>query len=414
MKLSQLFTKALKEAPSDETAVNARLLIRAGFVSKVSAGVYEFLPLGLRVLNKINKIIREEIDAIGGQELLMSVFQDKETWEASGRWKEAKEVMYQFKDGSGKEYGLGFTHEEPITLTARKFIQSYKDLPKAVYQIQTKFRNEARAKSGLLRGREFLMKDLYSFHADEKELDEYYEKAAAAYEKIFERVGVKAIRTFASGGLFSKYSDEFQVLADVGEDTIYVNEKEGRAVNKEVYNEETLKDLGWEEGKLLEKQAIEVGNIFKLGTKFSEPLKLFYSDENGAKKPVIMASYGIGPSRLVATVVEVSHDEKGIIWPESVAPFKAIIVEINPDSEEKIRKAAEKIYEDLQKKGIEVLYDDRKDKSPGEKFSDADLFGIPWRIVVSEKTEKTGKAEIKKRNEKEAKMINKEELFAWE
>jgi len=403
MKFSQLFTKTIKEAPADETAVNAKFLIRGGFVTKVMSGVYEYMPLGLRVLNKINTIIRHEINAVGGQELQMSVFQNKETWSTTGRWDSAKEVMYQFKDDAGKEYGLGFTHEEPLAAAARHFISSYKDLPKAVYQIQTKFRNEARAKSGLLRGREFVMKDLYSFHASQEDLDVYYEKVAAAYARIFERVGVQAIRTFASGGLFSKYSDEFQVMTDIGEDVIYVNEKENRAVNKEVYTDEVLADLRWDKSSLVEKPAVEVGNIFKLGTKFSEPLGLKFTDEKGDSQAVIMASYGIGPGRLMGTAVEVSHDEKGIIWPASIAPFTAQLISLGKNAE------AQAVYDALTNAGIEVLYDDREDKSAGEKFADADLIGCPWRLVVSGKT--GDKIELRKRTEKETELVDLSELL---
>lgn len=404
MKFSQSFTRTLKEAPADETAVNAQLLIRGGFISKVMAGVYEYMPFGWRVLEKINNIIREEMNSVGGQELYMSVFQNKETWQATGRWESAKEVMYQFKDSNGKEYGLSFTHEEPLTAVARRFINSYKDLPKAVYQIQTKFRNEARAKSGLLRGREFLMKDLYSFHTTQEDLDSYYEKVADAYTRIFERVGVKAIRTFASGGLFSKFSDEFQVVAEIGEDVIYVNEKENRAVNKEINTDEVLQGLGWDKKSLVEKPAIEVGNIFKLGTKFSEPLGLTYTDAEGVSRPVVMASYGIGPGRVMGTVVEVSHDGQGMIWPEAIAPFKVHLISLNKNTE------AEEIYNNLQSSSIEVIYDDREDKSAGEKFADADLIGCPWRLVVSGRME-ADEVEIKKRSEKESRIIKISELL---
>lgn len=399
MKLSQLFTRTTREAPAEETAINAVYLTRGGFVTKVMAGVYEYMPLGLRVLNKVNNIIREEMDAVGGQEIFMSVFQNKETWDATGRWESAKEVMYQFKDNGGKEYGLGFTHEEPLTVAARRFISSYKDLPKAVYQIQTKFRNEPRAKSGLLRGREFLMKDLYSFHATQEDLDEYYEKVAQAYVNIFERVGVKAVRTFASGGLFSKFSDEFQAVAEIGEDVIYVNEKENRAVNKEVHTDEVLSELGWKKDDLTEKPAIEVGNIFKLGTRFSEALGLTYTDKDGSRKPVIMASYGIGPGRLMATAVEVSHDDKGIIWPENIAPFKVHLVDLVYDGR------AKKLYNELLGSGVEVLFDDRTEASAGEKFADADLLGCPIRLTIGSKTPE-GKIEIKNRKESESRLID--------
>lgn len=405
MKFSELFTKTLREVPSEETAINAQLLIRAGFISKVMAGVYEYLPLGLRVLNKINAIIREEMNAIGGQELSMSVFQNKETWSATGRWQEAKDVMYQFKDDSSREYGLGFTHEEPLTAAAKHFISSYKDLPKAVYQIQTKFRNEPRAKSGLLRGREFLMKDLYSFHATQEDLDAYYPKVSQAYVNIFQRVGVKAIHTYASGGLFSKFSDEFQTIADIGEDVIYINEKENKAINKEIYTDEVLKDLGWKKEELVEKHAIEVGNTFKLGTRFSEPLGLSYTSEKGKKHPVVMASYGIGPSRLLATVVEVSNDDKGIIWPESIAPFRVHLIDLSG-----AEKETDELYAELTKNNIEVLFDDRDDKTAGEKFADADLVGCPIRLVVSKKTIEKESVEIKHRNEKDSKLVSLAEV----
>ncbi|MEK7125241.1 MAG: aminoacyl--tRNA ligase-related protein [Patescibacteria group bacterium] len=404
MKLSQLFTKTLRDAPTDETAINAQLLLRGGFISKVMAGVYEYLPLGFRVLDKIQRIIREEMNATGAQELFLSVFQNKETWQATGRWESAKEVMYRFQDDSGRAYGLGFTHEEPLTSTAKHFIGSYKDLPRAVYQIQTKFRNEPRAKSGLLRGREFLMKDLYSFHTDQEDLDGYYEKVAAAYLRIFDRAGVKAIRTLASGGLFSKFSDEFQVLAPVGEDTIYVNEKENRAVNQEVHTEEFLKDLGWNRSDLKEQRAIEVGNIFKLGTRFSEALGLLYTDKDGNKQPVVMASYGIGPGRLMATIVETSHDENGIVWPESIAPFRVHLIAL-PGGEEK----ADELYKQL---GDEVLYDDRTDKTAGEKFADADLLGCPIRIVVSKKTLSQDSVEMKMRSADEEKLVKISDIQA--
>jgi len=381
-------------------AVNAKLLIRGGFISKVMAGVYEYLPLGWRVLDKINTIIREEMNAVGGQELYMSVFQNKDTWAATGRWESAKEVMYQFKDATGKDLGLGFTHEEPLTSAARHFISSYKDLPKSVYQIQTKFRREERAKSGLLRGREFLMKDLYSFHSTQEDLDEYYEKVAQAYHNIFTRAGVKAIRTHASGGLFSKYSDEFQVLADVGEDIVHFCEKCGFAINQEIYDQEGDGKCSKCDGKLTERKSIEVGNIFKLGTKFSEPLGLLFTAEDGTKKPVIMASYGIGPGRLMATAVEVSNDNRGIIWPENIAPFKVHLVLLDG-----LNKEADQVYADLTKNHVEVLYDDREDKSAGEKFADADLIGCPVRLVVSKKTLDKESIELKYRNQKDLKMV---------
>ncbi|HEX9503203.1 MAG TPA: aminoacyl--tRNA ligase-related protein [Patescibacteria group bacterium] len=405
MKQSELFTKTLREAPKDEQAVNAQFLNRAGFVHKVMAGVYEYLPLGYSVLQKINQIIREEMNAIGGQELHMSILQNKETWAATGRWTSAADVMYQFEDASGKQMGLGWTHEEPLTVIAKHYISSYKDLPKAVYQIQTKFRNEPRAKSGVLRGREFLMKDLYSFHASQEDLDRFYEKAAVAYANVFKRVGLDARRTLASGGLFSKFSDEFQVLSESGEDTIFYCEACDYTANKEVAGELNLADKCPKcSGKLTQGRAIEVGNIFKLGTKFSEALGLSFTDKDGSKKPVIMASYGIGPSRLLGTIVETSHDEKGIIWPKSVSPFDLHLINIAGDE-----KAADKLYETLQSVGFSVLYDQR-DARAGEKFADADLIGIPKRILVSDKTLKDDSVEIKDRNTDKTSIVKVKDL----
>jgi len=401
MRLSQLFTKTTKEVPADEEAINAKLLIRGGFISKVMAGVYNYLPLGFRVLNKINGIIREEMNATGAEELHMSVLQNKETWEQTGRWDSAKDVMYQFEDASGKKVGLGWTHEEPLTAVAKHFISSYRDLPKKVYQIQTKFRNEPRARSGLLRGREFLMKDLYSFHTDENDLNEYYERVAQAYANIFHRAGVKARRTLASGGLFSKFSDEFQVLSEVGEDLVYYCVDCEYTANKDVAQELNLKGKCPKCGGLIkEDKGIEVGNIFKLGTRFSEAFDLRFTDAEGSKKPVIMASYGIGPGRLLATVVETYHDDNGIIWPESIAPFKVYLVSLDG-----AKKEGDEVYEKILHNGTEVLYDDRDDKTAGEKFADADLIGCPIRLVVSRKTLQKNSVEVKRRGDEKAKLV---------
>ncbi len=409
---SELFTKVERNAPKDEVALSAKLLSRAGFVSKVMAGVYEYMPLGLRVLNKINAVIRDEMDKTGAQELFMSVLQNKETWAKSGRWETAKGVMYQFKDASDKEIGLGWTHEEPLTAVAKRYINSYKDLPRAVYQIQTKFRNEPRAKSGLLRSREFLMKDLYSFHASEECLDKYYERVAVAYQNIFKRVGLNSLRTVASGGLFSKYSDEFQVLAEAGEDTVFYCGNCSYAANRDVAEELDLKKNCPKCGGVIkEGKSIEVGNIFKLGTKFSEAFGLVYKNEDGTEKPVIMASYGIGPGRVLATIVEIHHDNGGIIWPETVAPFAVHLLELGGTSGlPRVESMGKEVYDALQKGGVDVLYDAR-DISAGEKFAEADLIGIPWRAVVSEKT--GGKIELKARNKKETKLVSATELVEF-
>lgn len=410
MRQSQLFTKTLKNAPKDEVSVNARLLTRAGFIKKLGAGVYSFLPLGLLVLKKIENIIREEMNAIGGQELLMPALHPKEIWEEAGRWQTA-DYLYKFADRQGKYFALGATHEEVITDIARKYISSYKDLPLVLYQIQVKFRDELRAKSGLLRTKEFLMKDLYSFHAAEEDRQRYYEIVKKAYLKIFKRCGLEAIVTEASGGIFSKeYSHEFQVLADSGEDIIYFCPGGDFSQNKEL----TGPGAGGKCpvcGKVLkEASAIEVGNIFTLGTKYSEPMKAEFLDEKGRKKPVVMSCYGIGPSRVMGAIVEVSHDAKGIIWPKEAAPFDVHLVRLDGGGSREIKDTADKIYQDLQKKGVEVLYDEREDKSAGEKFNDADLIGIPLRLVISEKTLQKDCIEIKRRDDQKIKLIKIQDL----
>jgi prolyl-tRNA synthetase len=399
MKQSQLFTKTQKNAPKDEASVNAQLLIRGGFVGKLMAGVYTILPLGWRVMKKIEQIIREEMNAIGGEELYMPSLHPKENWMRTGRW-ETMDDLYKVKDKSEREFALGSTHEEIISPLVKKFINSYKDLPFAAYQFQNKFRMELRAKSGLLRGREFIMKDLYSFHISQEDLDEYYEKAKQAYKNVFDRAGIgdKTFLTFASGGSFSKYSHEFQTLTSAGEDVIYICEKCGLAVNREI-KAETPVCPDCRGGKFREEKSVETGNIFKLGTKYSAPFDLTVANEKGEKTPVIMGCYGIGLQRLAGTIVEIHRDEKGIIWPESVAPFQAHLVSLGKNEE------AEKIYDDLQKNGVEVLFDDRDDVSAGAKFADADLIGIPRRIVVSEKSLAAGGAEMKKRSEKKAEIV---------
>jgi len=404
MQMTQLFTKTRKEAPADEVAKNAQLLIRAGFIHKEMAGVYSFLPLGLRVLNNINAIIREELTKLGATELQMTALQNPEIWKKTDRWEQ--DVWFKTALTAGGEAGLGWTQEEAITHIASQYVSSYRDLPFSAFQIQTKFRNEERAKSGIMRGREFLMKDLYSFHADQADLDRFYNIATETYKTIFARLGLGAATypTFASGGAFSKYSHEFQTVSPAGEDTIYVSEEKKIAINKEVLTDEVLSDLGLNKEDLSEKKAIEVGNIFKLGTRFSEPLGLSYTDEKGEKKPVVMGCYGIGPSRLMGTIVEVLSDEKGIVWPESVAPFRVHLISLGKD------EGAGAVYEDLKKAGIDTLYDDR-DVGAGEKFADADLIGIPTRIVVSEKSLAAGGVEVKKRTEKDSTIVSQSDIL---
>ncbi len=399
MRQSHLFTKTKKEDPKDEVSKNAKLLLRGGFVHKEMAGVYAFLPLGLRVFKKIEQVIREEMNAIGGQEVVLTALQEKELWEKTDRWSdEVVDNWFKTKLKNETELGLGFTHEEPLTRLMKEHIASYRDLPKSVYQFQTKFRNEARAKSGIMRMREFVMKDLYSFSKNETEHMAFYEKAKQAYLNIYDRVGLGALTyvTFASGGVFSKYSHEFQTLTEAGEDIIYVSDEKKIAINKEVYNDEVLENLGLSKDELVEKKAVEVGNIFTLGTRFSDALDLQYVDEAGNKQSVFMGSYGIGPGRLMGTIVECLSDEKGIVWPEAVAPFKIHLLSLG-DSDA-VKQESEDLYNDLSGSGVEVLFDDRS-ASAGEKFADADLIGIPYRIVVSEKSLMKGGVEMKKRSD---------------
>lgn len=413
MRQSKLFTKTKKEAPADEVSKNAELLIRGGFIHKEMSGVYSYLPLGLRVLEKITHVVREEMNEIDGQELHMPALQDKTLWEKTDRWDDAKvDNWFKTKINAGGETGLGITHEEPLTALMTEYVQSYKDLPFSVYQFQTKFRNEMRAKSGIMRGREFLMKDLYSFSKNKEEHDLYYEKAKTAYKKIYARFGVGHLTymTFASGGIFAPFSHEFQTLSPAGEDTIYVDESKGIAINKEVLTDEVCATLGVERKNLTEQRAIEVGNIFTLGIKFSEPLGLSYRDEKDESTPVFMGSYGIGVSRLMGTIVEVLSDDKGIIWPEAIAPFRIHIVALGDT--ENVRTEASALYKELSEAGHEVLFDDRTELSAGEKFADADLLGIPYRVVVSERSLKDNGFEVKKRTEEKGKVVSKKELTA--
>jgi len=412
MKQSQLFTKTKKESPADEVALNAELLIKGGFINKEMAGVYSYLPLGLRVLNKIINIIREEMNTIGGQEVTMTALQERATWEPTDQWSDDKvDVWFKTKLKNDTEIGLAVTHEAAMTKMLKDFVQSYRDLPFYVYQFQTKFRNETRAKSGIMRTREFIMKDLYSFSKDEAEHNEFYEKSKEAYKNIFKRVGIGHLTylTFASGGMFSKFSHEFQTISGAGEDTIYVDENKGIAINKEVYNDEVIESLGLSKETLVENRAVEVGNIFTLGTRFSDALSLKYQTENGESKSVFMGSYGIGPGRLMGTVVEVLSDDKGIIWPESIAPFKVHLLVLGED--ENVYKEADTLYADLNNKGVEVLFDDRHNINAGEKFADADLIGIPYRIVVSKRSLSDGGYELKKRSEDNGKIVDREKLF---
>ncbi|MDP2864126.1 MAG: aminoacyl--tRNA ligase-related protein [bacterium] len=416
MKQSQLFTKITKDTPKDEKSINSQLLIKAGFIDKLMAGGYSYLPLGFKVLKKIENIIREEMNKILGQEVLLPALHPKKNWEITNRWKYKE--MFKLKSRGGKDYSLGWTHEEIITPLVKKFVKSYKDLPVFVFQIQDKFRDELRVKSGLLRAVEFIMKDLYSFHRDGKDLDEYYEKVKKAYFQIFKRCGLEkyTFLTLASGSAFSKYSHEFQTVTPFGEDEIYFCQKCKIAVNSEIIKKEKYQCPNCKSKKLEIEKAIEVGNIFKLKDKFSRAFNFNFRDENGKEKPVLMGCYGIGLGRLMGAIVEIYHDEKGIIWPSQIAPFNCHLLVLGSSKkkfERQIEKVSEKLYQDLQKAGPEVLYDDRKDKSAGEKFAEADLIGIPIRIVVSERTLEKDCVELKRRKEEKTKLIKLNQIINY-
>lgn len=402
--MTQTFIKTLRSAPKDEVAQNGALLTRAGYVHKELAGVYDYLPLGLRVLEKIKGIIREELNKIGGQEVMMSALQNPELWEKTGRFSDQQvDIWFKTEITGGGIAGLAPTHEEPVTNLMKTYISSYKDLPLAVYQFQTKFRNEKRAKSGILRGREFLMKDMYSFHTSEEDLNRYYAEVEKAYTRIYERLGLTdTYECFASGGIFSKYSHEYQTFLPVGEDTVYYNSDKSVVLNKEVYNDEVMSDLGVKAEDLRETTAAEVGNIFKLKFKYSEPLGLKYIDENNEQKTVYMGCYGIGVSRVMGVIAEKFADAKGLVWPEAVAPFKVYLVGIG----EKGTQKAEEFYMGNED---QILFDDR-DARPGEKFADAELMGIPYRVVISDRTLDENVAEVVNRATGEVQKIALDKL----
>jgi len=391
---SRFPSKCLKEAPKEEVSINSQWLIRGGFVNRLMGGVYSFLPLGLRVLQRIENIVREEMNGVDSSEILMPALHPKQIWEVTGRWDKMTDIIYQVQDGD-KTYGLGATHEEIVTPLLGNFIQSYKDLPISVFQIQTKYRNEPRAKSGVLRGREFRMKDMYSFHIEQADLDAYYERAIQAYHNVFRRCGIgeQTFLTYASGGVFSKYSHEFQAVTPNGEDTIYLDRKKKIAVNDEVINDPQVQaELGITKETSETVRAIEVGNIFKLGTKFTEPFEVKATDAEGKAREVQMGCYGIGTSRIMGAVVEICHDDNGIIWPKGIAPFDAHIIVIG--KEDNLVDVAMGIAKQLNDAGEEVLVDDRK-MSPGQKFAESDIIGIPYRIIVSPKLQEKGNVEIK-------------------
>ncbi len=411
MRLSELFTKTRKQVPTDEMARNAQLLIQAGYIHKEMAGVYAYLPLGLRVLENIKAIMRAEMNAIGGQEIIMTALQRKELWEKTDRWDDEKvDVWFKSKLKNETEVGFGWSHEEPITDMMRNYLSSYRDLPAYAYQFQTKLRNELRAKSGIMRGREFVMKDLYSYSISEEAHQKFYDSVTEAYLRIFERVGLGDITflTFASGGAFTQFSHEFQTITDAGEDIIYLHRGKKIAINEEVLTDEVMQQLDVKRDELEQIKTAEVGNIFSFGGAKSEQLDLYFIDEKGERKPVILGSYGIGVTRLMGVIVEHFADEHGLVWPENIAPAKVYLALIGGTE---AKKAADELYQALTDAGTLVLYDDR-DSRAGEKFADAELTGIPYRLVISDRTVEAGKHELKQRRSAEVQLLSKEELLS--
>ena len=411
MRMSQLFTKTSKNAPADEVAKNAQLLIRAGYIYKEMAGVYVYLPLGLRVLENIKQIVREEMNSVGGNEIAMTSLQRKEVWSKTTRWSdEVVDIWFKTKLKDETEIGLGWSHEEPIVEMMKQYIHSYKDLPVSVYQMQTKMRNELRAKSGIMRGREFIMKDMYSFHATEEDCDAYYDRVIEAYKRVYDRLGIgdETYVTFASGGAFTKFSHEFQTICDAGEDILYSDENKTVAVNEEVLDDAAA-ELGVDKSTLAPVKSAEVGNIFKFGTEKTDQMGLYYTNQDGEQKSMYLASYGIGVTRVMGVIAEKLSDDKGLVWSESIAPFKVHLVAIG----EKGAAEADRLYDELLAGGVEVLYDDRAER-PGAKFADAELMGMPWRITMSDRAiDGDGLFELTERKTGETKLLSYDELVAF-
>ena len=411
MRMSQLFTKTSKTAPADEVAKNAQLLIRAGFVYKEMAGVYAYLPLGLRVVEKIKQIVREEMNSIDSNELIMTGLQRKDVWDKTGRWDdEVVDIWFKTKLKDDTELGLGWSHEEPIVEMMKQYVQSYKDLPISLYQFQTKLRNELRAKSGIMRGREFVMKDMYSFHATKEDLDAYYEKAIEAYKRVYDRLGIgdDTYVTFASGGAFTKFSHEFQTICDAGEDIIYLHREKNIAINEEVIDD-AIAELGINRDDLEQVKTAETGNIFNFGTQKTDEMGLYYTGEDGKDHSLYIGSYGIGVTRAMGVIAEKLSDDKGLVWPEAIAPYKIHLVSIG----EKGTAEADRLYDELASAGVEVFYDDRTER-PGAKFADAELMGMPWRITMSDRAvENGGKFELTERKTGETKLLSYDELVKF-
>lgn len=410
MRVSQLFTKTSKNVPADETAKNAQLLIQAGYIHKEMAGVYAYLPLGLRVIEKIKQVVREEMNGIGGQELIMTTLQPKETWQKTDRWDDKKvDIWFKSKLKNETEVGLAWSHEEPIVAMMKQHVSSYKDLPAYAYQFQTKLRNELRSKSGVMRGREFVMKDMYSASVNAEQHKVFYDKTIEAYHKVFERLGIgnETYLTFASGGAFTEFSHEFQTLCETGEDVIYLDRKKKIAVNEEVMRDDVLKKLSLKKDELEKVKTAEVGNIFDFGTVKSEQMDFSFVDDSGKKHFAHLGSYGIGITRLMGVIAEKFSDKKGLVWPEGIAPYQIYLANLGDDAE--VMEDALELYEELKKHGEFVLFDDRG-VSAGEKFADADLLGIPYRVVISKKTIASGGIELKNRSDDKTEIIDALEL----
>ncbi len=411
MRRTELFVKTSKNVPANETARNAQLLIQAGYIYKVMAGVYAYTPLGLRSVENIKQVVREEMNAVQGQELIMSNLQPRETWEITNRWDDkVVDIWFKTKLKDDQEIGLAWSHEEAIIEMMKQFVSSYKDMPISVYQFQTKLRNELRAKSGIMRGREFVMKDMYSLSTDAAQHDAYYDSVIKAYTKVYKRLGIgkDTYVTFASGGAFTKFSHEFQTVCDAGEDVIYLHEGKNVAINEEVLDSENLKQLGIKRDELKKVKSSEVGNIFNFGTDKSKQMGFAFTDESGERKFVHLGSYGIGITRVMGVIAEKFADERGLVWPEAVAPFQVYLARLGESAE--AVKAADKLYDDLTGKGALVLYDDR-DARAGEKFADADLLGIPYRVIVSDKTLSAGTFELKARSAEKAEQVSMDQLY---
>ena len=409
MRFSQLFTRTSKTSPADEVAKNAQLLIRAGYVYKEMAGVYAYLPLGLRTLDKIQQVVREEMNSVRSNEVTMTTLQRKDIWQQTGRWSdEVVDVWFKSNLKDGTEVGLGWTHEEPIVNMMHQFIHSYKDLPVSVYQMRTKLRNELRAKSGIMRGREFIMKDMYSFHASAEDLDNYYNEVIEAYKRVYNRLGIgdDTYVTFASGGAFTKFSHEFQTICDAGEDIIYLHREKNIAVNEEVIDD-AVRELGIAHDELEKVKAAEAGNIFNFGTQKTDEMGLYYTDADGKRQSIHLGSYGIGVTRVMGVIAEKLADDKGLVWPENIAPFKVQLVSIGEKGAEK----ADEIYDKLAGLGVEVLYDDR-DERAGAKFADAELMGMPWRLTASDRGVESGQFELTERKTGETISVDLEQIFA--